>query len=73
VSELYAASGTTIMEAVSMLVDNARAAGEIRADVDGADVMRALVGAAYAHNEPGWEASARRLIGITMDGLKGGA
>jgi AcrR family transcriptional regulator len=70
VSELYAASGALITEAVTMLVERAVANGDIRADTDPTDVFRALVALSYANTDPGWEASARRLIDILMAGLR---
>jgi len=70
VSELYASSGARITGAVSLLVERARDSGDIRPDVDPADLLRALVGFAYGNAGPGWEASARRLIDILMDGLR---
>ncbi|HEX4197435.1 MAG TPA: TetR/AcrR family transcriptional regulator [Caulobacteraceae bacterium] len=69
-SELYAASGARITEAVTLLVERAVANGDIRPDVDPMDVLRALVGLTYGNSDPGWEASARRLIDILMDGLR---
>ena len=44
--------------------------GDIRPDADPDDLLRALVGFTYGAAEPGWEASARRLIDILMDGLR---
>ena len=70
VSELYASSGARITGAISLLVERARASGDIRADVDPADLLRALVGFAYGNAGSGWEASAKRLIDILMDGLR---
>jgi len=67
---LFAASGTRITGAMSMLVEKARASGDIRADTDGEDLLRALIGFTYGNTGRGWEASARRLIGILMDGLR---
>lgn len=69
-SELYAASGARIFDAVTRLVRRGVESGEIRADVDPQDVMRALVGMTYANTDPAWEASAQRLIDILMDGLR---
>lgn len=69
-TELYAVSGARITEAVTLLVERAVANGDIRADTDPTDVFRALVGLSYANSDPGWEASARRLIDILMDGLR---
>jgi AcrR family transcriptional regulator len=69
-SQLYAASGTRIPDALNLLVERARTAGDIRPDADPADLLRALVGFAYGNAGPGWQASARRLIDILMDGLR---
>jgi AcrR family transcriptional regulator len=70
VSELYALSGVRITEAITLLVERARANGDIRADVEPADVLRGLIGLTYGNADPAWEASARRLIDILMDGLR---
>ena len=70
VSELYVASGVLITGAISDLVERASAAGDIRTDVDPADLLRALAGFTYAAPGPGWQASALRLIDILMDGLR---
>jgi AcrR family transcriptional regulator len=70
VSELYALSGARITEAVTLLVERARASGDIRTDVEPADVLRGLVGLTYGNTDPAWEASALRLIDILMDGLR---
>jgi AcrR family transcriptional regulator len=69
-SELYAASGQLITEAVRLLIARAAASGDIRADVDPMDLLRALIGFTYGNDSPGWQASALRLIDILMDGLR---
>jgi AcrR family transcriptional regulator len=69
-SELYAASGVQITDAVSLLVDRAMASGGIRRDVESGDLLRALVGFTYGSGAPDWQASALRLIDILMDGLR---
>ncbi len=68
--ELYAASGVVIPDALSSLVQRAKSAGDIRADADPNDILRALLGFTYGANGPGWEMSALRLIDILMDGLR---
>jgi AcrR family transcriptional regulator len=70
VSELYAASGVVLRSAVEQLVAAATAAGEIRPDIEAADVMQALIGFAMGASGPGWEARTLRLIDILMDGLR---
>jgi AcrR family transcriptional regulator len=69
-SALYADSGARITEAIGLLVERARASGDIRPDADSADLLRALIGFAYVNSAPDWEASARRLIDLLIDGLR---
>jgi AcrR family transcriptional regulator len=69
-TELYVSSGAKITGAMSLLVERAVADGDIRPDADPTDLLRALVGFTYGNTGPGWEASARRLIDILMDGLQ---
>jgi len=71
-AELYASSGVRIQQAMSLLVARSAAGGDIRADADPADILRALVGFTYFNTSPGWEASAHRLIDLLMDGLRSG-
>jgi AcrR family transcriptional regulator len=68
--DLYAVSGPLITEAMTELVDRARAAGDIRPDIDAADLKRLMSGFLAGVGEPGWAASARRLVDILMDGLR---
>jgi AcrR family transcriptional regulator len=68
--ELYASSGAQITEAMSLLVRRACESGDIRAEVDPDDLLRALVGFTFGNGSPGWRASALRLIDILMDGLR---
>lgn len=68
--DLQASSGKLVTDAMHLLVERAIASGEIRPDVDAADLLRAMAGFAYGASGPGWEASARRLIDILMDGLR---
>ena len=69
-SALYADSGARINEAIALLVERARASGDIRPNAESADLLRALIGFAYVNSAPDWEASARRLIDLLIDGLK---
>jgi AcrR family transcriptional regulator len=59
-----------ITQAISTLVKSAVRSGHVRKDIDPSDLLRALVGVSYGNPDPGWEASARRLIDILMDGLR---
>jgi AcrR family transcriptional regulator len=69
-STLYATSFELITRAISTLVKRAIASGDVRKDIDPSDLLRALVGVSYGNPDVGWEASARRLVDILMDGLR---
>ncbi|HTI00781.1 MAG TPA: TetR/AcrR family transcriptional regulator [Acidisoma sp.] len=69
-TELYAASGPVITEAVELLITRARAAGAIREDVAPLDLLHALFGFAYGSAGPDWQPSALRLIDVLIDGLR---
>lgn len=68
-SALYAYSFERLTKAVGALLDRAIAAGEIRGDITPEDLLRALVGMCYMHDQPGWQASVLRLLDIFVDGL----
>ena len=68
-SELSAYSFDRLTKAVGALLDRAVAAGEIRADISPEDLLRALVGMCYMHDQPGWQASVLRLVDVFVDGL----
>jgi AcrR family transcriptional regulator len=67
---LYKTSLELITGAISTLVKRAIASGDVRKDIDPSDLLRAMVGVSYGNPDAGWEASARRLIDILMDGLR---
>jgi hypothetical protein len=67
---LHSCSVEIITGAISTLVQRAVSSGAVRKDIDPADLLRALVGVSYGNPNEGWEASARRLIDILMDGLR---
>ena len=69
-SELYAHTFDRLTKAVGALLDRAVAAGEIRADVGPEDLLRALVGMCYMHDQPGWQKSVLRLVDVFVDGLR---
>jgi AcrR family transcriptional regulator len=69
-SELYASSSVQIIDAMFLLVQRARAAGDIRSDVDPNDLLRALIGFTSSNTTLGWQASALRLIDILMNGMR---
>jgi AcrR family transcriptional regulator len=65
-----ATPGELITRAISTLVKGAVRSGDVRKDIDPSDLLRALIGVSYGNPDAGWEASARRLIDILMDGLR---
>jgi len=69
-SELAAFSFERLTKAVGALLARAVAAGEIRDDLGPEDLLRALVGMCYLHDQPGWQASVLRLVDVFVDGLR---
>jgi hypothetical protein len=69
-SDLHAYAFERLTKAVGTLLDRAVAAGEIRPDVSPEDLLRALVGMCYMHDQPGWQASVLRLLDVFVDGLR---
>jgi AcrR family transcriptional regulator len=69
-SELYAHTFEHLTKAVGTLLDRAVAAGEIRADISPEDLLRALIGMCYMHDQPGWQNSVLRLLDVFVDGLR---
>jgi hypothetical protein len=55
---------------MALLVERARASGDIRPDADSADLLPALIGFAYVNSTPDWEVRGRRLIDLLIDGLR---
>jgi AcrR family transcriptional regulator len=68
-SELSAYTFDRLTKAVGALLDRAVAAGEIRSDIGPEDLLRALVGMCYMHDQPGWQATVLRLVDVFVDGL----
>src|SRR5580692_8439005 len=54
-SELVSYSSDRLTRAVGELLDRAIATGEIRGDISPEDLLRALVGMCYMHDQPGWQ------------------
>lgn len=69
-SELTAYSFARLTKAVGALLDRAVASGEIRSDIGPEDLLRALVGMCYLHDQPGWQATVLRLLDVFVDGLR---
>jgi hypothetical protein len=69
-STLMSYSFERLTRAVGGLLDRAIAAGEIRDDISPEDLIRALVGMCYTHDQPGWQTSVLRLVDVFIDGLR---
>ncbi|MEZ5734605.1 MAG: TetR/AcrR family transcriptional regulator [Novosphingobium sp.] len=71
-TELWHSSTAQLIEAAVLLLKEGIKAGEIRADIEPMDLLRAISGftVTYGNDVEGWEASALRLIEIFMDGLR---
>ena len=59
-----------LTRALGLLLDGARAAGSLRAQVSPEDLLRALVGFCIMNDQPDWQATALRLIDVFLDGLR---
>jgi AcrR family transcriptional regulator len=68
--QLYAYSFERLTAAAGGLIERAVAAGEIRGDIGSEDLLRALIGMCYMHDQPGWQASVLRLLDVFVNGLR---
>jgi AcrR family transcriptional regulator len=68
--ELHAYSLERLTRAIGTLLARAVAAGEIRADISAEDVLRALIGLCYMHDQAGWQSTVLRLLDVFIDGLR---
>lgn len=69
-SELYSASTERIRETIANLVNRAEAAGELRANLDPLDMLRAVAGLRGDSEGPQWQDAARRLTDILLAGMR---
>ena len=68
-SDLYATSGMQITKAITMLVDNATVAGDVRVAVAPLDLLRALAGVATIAAGPSGTGAAKQLVDILLAGI----
>jgi hypothetical protein len=59
-----------LTKAIGSLLDRAVAAGQMRADISPEDLLRALIGMCYMHDQPGWQSSVLRMLDVFVDGLR---
>jgi AcrR family transcriptional regulator len=69
-AKVIEASYPPIHGAMRALVKRAVKSGHLRKNIDPIDLLRALVGVAYLGSSPGWQSSARRLVGILLAGSR---
>ena len=67
---LVESSRTLIHTTFVSAVERSIASGDLRADTDPGDFVRALVGVFYTTALPGWEESARRIVDILIAGSR---
>ncbi|GBR39217.1 TetR family transcriptional regulator [Neoasaia chiangmaiensis NBRC 101099] len=70
---LYQTTSDVITTAIDTLTARAVASGDLRADVEPMDLLRALVGVSNVAAAPDWAAGARRLVDILIAGSRSGA
>ena len=69
-SALYAQSGIVLQGAIDTLVAAAVASGDLNAEIEPLDLLRALAGVSNFSAGPGWETSAKRLVDIPIAGSR---
>lgn len=67
--DLYADNQGRLDEALTKLLDQGKATGEVRDDIDAADVIL-LLGALSRVPAAEWDVRARRLVSVIVDGLR---
>jgi AcrR family transcriptional regulator len=69
-SKLFEATGVQVKGAIHALVKRAIKSGDIRADLDPVDLLRALIGVSNVASGPDWIQSAKRLVEILVLGSR---
>ena len=69
-SELKAYSFDRLTTALALLLDRGVQAGELREDITADDLLRTLLGIAYAERSENWQPTALRLVDVFVDGLR---
>jgi AcrR family transcriptional regulator len=67
---LVEGSRSLIRGAFVAAIERAVASGDLRAETEPEDMLRALIGVLHTTGLPGWEASARRLVDILIAGSR---
>ena len=69
-SKLYEGSRSLIYGTMEALVKRAIKSGDLKRDIDAADLLRPLIGVFFVESGPGWQQSARRLVDILIAGSR---
>lgn len=69
-SKLYEGTRAEVQGAMDGLVKRGIKSGDLRKDLDGFDLLRALIGVSHVTVGPGWQQSARRLVDILIAGSR---
>jgi AcrR family transcriptional regulator len=69
-TKLYESGRAPIQAANEALMKRAIKNGDIRRDIDPADLLQALIGASHMSSGPGWQQMAGRLVDILITGSR---
>lgn len=69
-SRLHEGSRTILQDAIGELVKRAKRSGDLRADLDAYDLLRALIGSSHMGSDADWQQSGRRLVDILIAGSR---
>jgi AcrR family transcriptional regulator len=69
-SKLFQVSGNKIKAAIEALVHRAVASGDMRADLEPLDLVRALMGVSNVASAPTWKENAIRMIDVLIAGSR---
>ncbi|MGA2847590.1 MAG: TetR/AcrR family transcriptional regulator [Terracidiphilus sp.] len=69
-SRLFEGSRSLIQEAFEDLVKHAKKSGDVRRDLEAADLLRAVIGVFHVPSGPDGQQSARRLVEILIAGSR---
>ena len=69
-SRLHEGSRNMIQGAIDGLVKRAKKSGDLRRDLDAADLLRALIGVSHVGSGVDWQLSAKRLVDILIAGSR---
>jgi AcrR family transcriptional regulator len=69
-SKLFESTGAQVKAAIHALVKRAIKSGDIRADLEPLDLLRALIGVSNVASGPDWPQSAKRLVEILILGSR---